>query len=170
VWGSLSSCAPVAYRRTIDNRTYKRGCLTLESREQARSGSSFRFERHHVIRVLIHLAPGIRPLRYRREPRSAPDRVPQSNAECSQDARAGLPITAPSVSIAASFANWPAFLTAPPLWAGLEYNTGFVTSGPHGFDDGWVGVIQIDEDVARITILRGRPSTSPSSSPLGPWR
>jgi hypothetical protein len=37
----------------------------------------------------------------------------------------------------------------------LEYHRGFVTSGAHGFDDGWVGVIQIDEDVARITILRG---------------
>jgi hypothetical protein len=45
-----------------------------------------------------------------------------------------------------------------------------VTSGAHGFDDGWVGVIQIDEDVARITIRRGTPSTSPSSSPLDPWR
>jgi len=37
--------------------------------------------------------------------------------------------------------------------AGLEYHTRFVTSGPHGFDDGWASVIQIDEDVARIALL-----------------
>ncbi len=37
--------------------------------------------------------------------------------------------------------------------AGLQYHAGFVTSGPHGFDDGWASVIQIDEDVARIALL-----------------
>ena len=37
--------------------------------------------------------------------------------------------------------------------AGLEYHTGFVTGGPHGGNDGWVSVIQIDEDVSRVALL-----------------
>jgi hypothetical protein len=37
---------------------------------------------------------------------------------------------------------------------GLEYHTGLVTSGSHGLDDVWAGVIQIDEDVAGIALLR----------------
>ena len=37
---------------------------------------------------------------------------------------------------------------------GLEYHTGVVTSGSHGLDDVWAGVIQIDEDVAGIALLR----------------
>ena len=49
-------------------------------------------------------------------------------------------------------------LTCTQAWrlarAGLEYHTGFVSIGPHGFDNGWAGVIQIDEDVARIALFR----------------
>ena len=37
---------------------------------------------------------------------------------------------------------------------GLQYDTGFMTSGPHGLDDGWVGAIEIHEDVAGIAVLR----------------
>ena len=37
---------------------------------------------------------------------------------------------------------------------GLQYHTGFVTSGPHSLDDSRVVAIQIDEDVAGIAILR----------------
>jgi hypothetical protein len=35
----------------------------------------------------------------------------------------------------------------------LKYHAGFVTSGPHGLDDGWVAVIQVNEDVAGIAPL-----------------
>jgi hypothetical protein len=37
---------------------------------------------------------------------------------------------------------------------GLKYHAGFVTSGPHGFEEGWAAVIQVDEDVAGIAPLR----------------
>ena len=37
--------------------------------------------------------------------------------------------------------------------AGLEYYAGFVTSGPHGLEDGWIALIQIDEDVTGIALL-----------------
>ena len=36
---------------------------------------------------------------------------------------------------------------------GLEYHTGFVTGGPHGLHNGWVSVIQIDEDIAGVALL-----------------
>ena len=37
---------------------------------------------------------------------------------------------------------------------GLEYHIGVVSLCAHGFDDGWIGTIQIDEDVARIALFR----------------
>ena len=36
---------------------------------------------------------------------------------------------------------------------GLEYHTGFVTGGPHGFHNGWVGAIQIDKNITGIALL-----------------
>src|SRR5450755_3634765 len=37
---------------------------------------------------------------------------------------------------------------------GLKYHTRVVSLCAHGFDDGWTGAIQIDEDVARIALFR----------------
>ncbi|HEY2859298.1 MAG TPA: hypothetical protein VGJ21_12835, partial [Terracidiphilus sp.] len=49
---------------------------------------------------------------------------------------------------------------------GLEYHTGFVTGGPHGCDGVWIGVIQIDEDVARIAPLRVKMDVHVAAFPI----
>ena len=36
---------------------------------------------------------------------------------------------------------------------GLEHHTRFVTGGAHGFHNGWVSLIQIDEDITGIALL-----------------
>jgi len=38
--------------------------------------------------------------------------------------------------------------------AGLEYHTRLMSIGSHAFDDGWAGLIQVDEDVAGVALLR----------------
>jgi hypothetical protein len=37
---------------------------------------------------------------------------------------------------------------------GLKHHTGIVSLSAHGFEDCWIGTIQIDEDVARIALFR----------------
>jgi hypothetical protein len=41
--------------------------------------------------------------------------------------------------------------------AGLKHHTGSESMGSHVFDNGWVGVIQIDEDVTRIASITEFP-------------
>src|SRR6202790_5658159 len=50
--------------------------------------------------------------------------------------------------------------------AGLEYHTRLVTSGPHGFNDGYASVIEIDEDVARIALLGVRMDVDIAALPV----
>jgi hypothetical protein len=45
---------------------------------------------------------------------------------------------------------YPGLEVAP---AGLEHHTGTVPVAPHGFDNAWATVVQIDEDVTRIALL-----------------
>jgi hypothetical protein len=45
---------------------------------------------------------------------------------------------------------------------GLEYHTGPVPVGPHGFDDGWAGLVQVDED--------GGPHDRWECAVSPPWR
>jgi hypothetical protein len=39
--------------------------------------------------------------------------------------------------------------------AGLEHDTGVMSIGPHALDDGWVSAVEIDQDVAGISVLSG---------------
>jgi hypothetical protein len=36
--------------------------------------------------------------------------------------------------------------------AGLEYDTGLVPMGLHAYENRWLGVVQVDQDVARVSI------------------